>query len=77
MPGHRGRHLVHAFVDPLDATLLTPHGVIDFKTKRANGLGLRLGAGPTILMATKTGNGRERFDVGFSIYVNLAGWAAY
>ncbi len=67
----------YAFVDPLDGTLLTPHGVIDFKTKRAKGLGIRLGGGPTILMATKTSSGRDRFDVGFSIYVNLAGWAAF
>jgi hypothetical protein len=69
--------LSYAFVDPLDGTLLAPHGVIDLKTKRADGFGLRLGAGPTILMATKTSNGRERFDVGFSVYVNFVRWAAY
>ena len=67
----------YAFVDPLDGTLMTPHAIIDFKTRRARGFGLRLGGGPTILMATSTANGRERFDVGFSVYVNLGIWGAY
>ncbi len=67
----------YAFVDPLDGTLMTPHAIVDLKTKRAHGIGARLGGGPTVLMATKTDGGRERFDLGFSVYFNVGVWAAY
>lgn len=69
--------ITYAFVDPLDGTLMSPHAFVDLKTRRAKGFGLRVGGGPTVLMATKTEGGRERFDVGFSVYVNLGIWAAY
>lgn len=69
--------LTYAFVDPLDGTLISPHAFIDIKTRRARGFGLRLGGGPTVLMATRTSTGRERFDTGFSVFVNLSGWGAY
>lgn len=67
----------YAFVDPLDGTLLTPHVFVDLKTKRARGLGARLGGGPTVLLATSTAGGRDRVDVGFSLYLNFAIWNAY
>ena len=57
--------------------VITPHAFVDIKTRRAKGAGLRLGGGPTILMATKTGSDRERFATGFSIYVNFGLWAPY
>ncbi len=69
--------LEYAYADPLDGTLATPHAFVDFKTQRARGLGLRVAGGPAILMATSTDNGRDRFDVGWSVSVAVGLWAAY
>jgi hypothetical protein len=69
--------LEYAYADPLDGTLATPHAFIDIKTKRAKGLGLRLAGGPSILMATSTEGGRDRFDIGWSVNVAFGIWAPY